>query len=58
MFSNSAHFYDAVYSFKEYAAEAERLHALIEERAPGATTLLDVACGTGSTSSTCARGTR
>jgi len=47
MFSNSAHIYDAVYSFKDYAAESERLHALIEERSPGATTLLDVACGTG-----------
>ena len=47
MFSHSADIYDAVYSFKDYAAEAERLHALIEERAPGASSLLDVACGTG-----------
>ena len=47
MFTKSADFYDAVYSFKDYAAEAERLHALIEERSPGASTLLDVACGTG-----------
>ena len=47
MFTNSAHIYDAVYSFKDYAAESARLHALIEERSPGASTLLDVACGTG-----------
>ena len=47
MFSNSAHIYDAVYSFKDYATESERIHALIEERSPGAATLLDVACGTG-----------
>jgi len=47
MFANSAHLYDAVYSFKDYRAESERLHALIEECSPGASMLLDVACGTG-----------
>ena len=47
MFSRSAHLYDAVYSFKDYAVEAERLRRLIEARAPEARTLLDVACGTG-----------
>ena len=47
MFTNSAHIYDAVYSFKDYAAESARIHALIEARSPGASTLLDVACGTG-----------
>ena len=47
MFSNSARIYDAVYSFKDYGAEAERVHELIQERSPGATSLLDVACGTG-----------
>ncbi len=47
MFSQSADIYDAVYSYKDYIAEAERVHALIEERTPGASTLLDVACGTG-----------
>ena len=47
MFSKSARFYDAVYSFKDYATESERIHALIEERSPDAATLLDVACGTG-----------
>jgi SAM-dependent methyltransferase len=43
MFGKSASIYDAVYSFKDYEAEAERVHALI----PGASSLLDVACGTG-----------
>jgi SAM-dependent methyltransferase len=47
MFTNSAHIYDAVYSFKDYEAESRRLRAVIEERSPGAATLLDVACGTG-----------
>jgi SAM-dependent methyltransferase len=46
MFSSSAHVYDAVYSFKDYGAESRRLQALIEERSPGAATLLDLACGT------------
>ena len=40
MFSRSAHLYDAIYSFKDYAGEAETLRALVEERAPGARTLL------------------
>jgi SAM-dependent methyltransferase len=47
MFTRSEKFYDAVYSFKDYPAEAARLHMLIQERVPGAATLLDVACGTG-----------
>jgi len=47
MFTRSARFYDAVYSFKDYAAEAAKADALIKERNPGARTLLDVACGTG-----------
>lgn len=47
MFSRSAHLYDAIYSFKDYAAESERLHGLVDQRTPGARTLLDVACGTG-----------
>jgi SAM-dependent methyltransferase len=47
VFSRSWSIYDAVYSFKDYEAEAERLHALIQQRSPDASTLLDVACGTG-----------
>jgi ubiquinone/menaquinone biosynthesis C-methylase UbiE len=41
------HLYDAIYSFKDYAADASRLTDLIRERNPTARTLLDVACGTG-----------
>ena len=47
MFSRTAHLYDAIYAFKDYAAEAETIRELVEERVPGARTLLDVACGTG-----------
>ena len=47
MFSRTAHLYDAIYSFKDYAAEAALVRELVEARAPGARTLLDVACGTG-----------
>ncbi len=48
MFTRSAAFYDAVYAAKDYGAEAERIDALIEAHAlTNATTLLDVACGTG-----------
>ena len=43
----SAEIYDAVYSLKDYAAEASAVHKMIRERCPTARTLLDVACGTG-----------
>lgn len=48
MFSKSARVYDAIYrTLKDFAAEADRVHELIQARRPGARTLLDVACGTG-----------
>jgi SAM-dependent methyltransferase len=48
VFRRSARLYDAVYAtMKDYRAEAERVHELVEARRPGARTLLDVACGTG-----------
>lgn len=48
MFTKSAHLYDAIYSFVDYAAEAELLKKLILERKTShANELLDVACGTG-----------
>ncbi len=47
MFRNSARYYDALYAWKDYPAEAARLRELIAERVPHARTLLDVACGTG-----------
>ena|ERR1700674_5138423 len=46
-FVDSAELYDAIYHFKDYAHECERIAALIGEAAPNARTLLDVACGTG-----------
>lgn len=48
MFTKSQRFYDAIYSFKDYAGEAERLKGFIAEykRSTG-NALLDVACGTG-----------
>ena len=49
MFSETAYLYDLIYAAqgKDYAAESEEVHALVQARRPGARTLLDVACGTG-----------
>jgi SAM-dependent methyltransferase len=47
MFLESSELYDAIYHFKNYAHECELLHAVIAVNAPGARTILDVACGTG-----------
>ena len=47
MFLESPELYDAIYHFKNYAHECEILRAVIAVAAPGARTLLDVACGTG-----------
>lgn len=47
MFTESAELYDALYSFKDYAAEAARIAAIIRSERPGARTVLDVACGSG-----------
>jgi ubiquinone/menaquinone biosynthesis C-methylase UbiE len=47
MYQLFAAVYDAIYSFKNYAKEAEKLTALIRTSNPKARTLLDVACGTG-----------
>ena len=48
VFSRSARIYDAIYaSIRDYPREAAELDRLIQERRPGARTLLDVACGTG-----------
>ncbi|HKS69035.1 MAG TPA: class I SAM-dependent methyltransferase [Ktedonobacterales bacterium] len=48
MFSQSQRYYDAIYSGKDYAAEAGQLKALIaaHKRSDG-NTWLDIACGTG-----------
>ncbi len=48
MFSESAEFYDQIYSsFKDYAREARDIAALLRTTHPTCRTILDVACGTG-----------
>jgi ubiquinone/menaquinone biosynthesis C-methylase UbiE len=47
MFLESAELYDAIYHFKNYGRECEILRAIMQVAAPGARTILDVACGTG-----------
>lgn len=47
MFRESAEFYDAIYSFKDYAEEAARVAETIRSVHAGAQSILDVACGTG-----------
>ena len=48
VFSRSPRIYDAIYaSIRDYPREAAELDCLIQQRRPGARTLLDVACGTG-----------
>lgn len=47
MYTNSVPFYDALYSFKDYAETVRRLRDVIAEIRPGAQSILDVACGTG-----------
>ena len=46
MFSKTARYYDLIYSFKDYAAEAGRIAAVIGQQHPSARSILDVACGT------------
>src|SRR5580704_18280913 len=46
-FVESAELYDAIYQFKNYARECERLRSLVDEAVTAARTILDVACGTG-----------
>jgi SAM-dependent methyltransferase len=47
VFTESARFYDALYGFKDYGAAVRDLRLVLEEMAPEADSLLDVACGTG-----------
>jgi len=48
MYSEMAQYYDRIYSFKDYAAETEKLIGWIEaHRQSNGVRLLDVACGTG-----------
>ena len=47
MFSESADFYDALYAFRDYAAETAQIAAIVAATHPPAHSVLDVACGTG-----------
>jgi SAM-dependent methyltransferase len=47
VFRESAQFYDALYRFKDYGASVHYLRTVLDEAAPHAGSLLDVACGTG-----------
>ena len=48
MYQKSAVYYDAIYSFKNYQKEADKIHQLIQQhKRSSGRTLLDVACGTG-----------
>lgn len=48
MFTKSARFYDAMYSFKDYGKEAAMVHDLVQShKKSSGNNLLDVACGTG-----------
>ena len=46
-FGQSARHYDSLYADKDYSAEANYIHGLIQAHAPGARSLLDLGCGTG-----------
>jgi len=47
MFTKTARYYDALYSFKDYSAAATEIREVVERHIPGAKSLLDVGCGTG-----------
>jgi ubiquinone/menaquinone biosynthesis C-methylase UbiE len=47
MFTQSAAFYDLIYSWKNYRQEVDHLLGIIRARVPEPETILDVACGTG-----------
>jgi ubiquinone/menaquinone biosynthesis C-methylase UbiE len=46
MFSQTAQYYDLIYSFKDYQDEATKITNLIRSEHPAAQNILDVACGT------------
>lgn len=47
MFTKTAKYYDAIYSFKDYTAEAASIRSLIRREHAVAKSILDVGCGTG-----------
>lgn len=48
VFKDYAAYYDMLYSDKDYKGEAEYIHQLIQLHNPGAKTILNLGCGTGS----------
>ncbi len=46
-FTDSPELYDSIYHFKGYEQECARLRCVINQLVPGASAILDVACGTG-----------
>jgi ubiquinone/menaquinone biosynthesis C-methylase UbiE len=44
MFTQTAKYYDLIYSFKDYVAESAKIAALIRKEHPAAHSILDVAC--------------
>ena len=47
MFDETPELYDLFYEAKDYGREAERIRELVRAKHPSASSLLDVACGTG-----------
>lgn len=47
VFEAYSQYYDLLYRDKNYAAEADYVHRLIERERPGSQSLLDLGCGTG-----------
>lgn len=47
VFGDYARYYDLLYRDKDYAGEAEYIHDLIQNHAPGARTVLNFGCGSG-----------
>jgi SAM-dependent methyltransferase len=47
IFNHYAAYYDLLYQDKDYLAEAQYVHNLIQTHSPGAKSILDLGCGTG-----------
>jgi SAM-dependent methyltransferase len=48
IFEAYANYYDLMYSDKDYGSESKFVHNILQQHAPGATSILDFGCGTGS----------
>jgi SAM-dependent methyltransferase len=47
IFDEYASYYDLIYQRKDFVAEVDFVHKLIQRRIPGAASILDLGCGTG-----------